>query len=455
MIDYKYGFEFAQAMDAQDPLKDFRDMFCIPKARSGKDAVYFCGNSLGPMPKALPAAMKEQLDGWAQFGVEGHWTKPCEWLPIHETVTRQAAKIVGGKDSEVVVMGTLTANLHHLMISFYNPTPDRYKILYESNAFPSDRYAVASQVDMIGKKLAPFADGMKEKFSADNALIEIQPRKGEVTLRAEDIEHIIDEQGDSIALIIIGGNNFYTGQVFDMQGITKKGHEKGCMVGFDLAHSVGNVRLNLHDWDVDFACWCSYKYLNSGPGGLGAIFVNERHHNNPALPRLMGWWGNDPKTRFEMRHDVDPFRSAEAWQVSNPPVFSMIPVRVSLDIFMKAGIDNLIEKSKKLTGYLEFLLDSLETDAFKIITPRNPEERGAQLSIVMKENGKKMFEALEKNGVIGDWREPDCIRIAPAPLFNSYSDVHHCVEIFAQELGLTMKTDPEMKKASSVRGCSL
>ena len=326
------------------------------------------------------------------------------------------------------------------MISFYNPTPQRYKILMEANAFPSDRYAVASQIDMMRKKLVPYAGKESAAFTAENAMIEIQPRKGEVTLRTEDIEKIIDEQGGSIALIMIGGNNFYTGQTFDMARITKKGHERGCMVGFDLAHSAGNVKLDLHGWGADFACWCPYKYLNSGPGGIGAIFVHERHHDNAALPRLMGWWSNNPKTRFQMRHDVDPFRTAEAWQMSNPPVFSLVPVRVSLDIFMEAGIDNLIAKSRKLTGYLEFLLDSLNTDAFKIITPRDPQQRGAQLSLIVSKNGRRVFEALEEAGVICDWREPDCIRVAPAPLFNKFEEIHKFVNIFAQELGL--KQDP-------------
>ncbi len=437
MTEYQQGIEFAKKMDAEDPLKGFRDKFAIPKAHDGRESIYFCGNSLGPMPKALPAAMQEQLDGWAKMGVEGHWTPPCDWLPIHETVTKQAANIVGAKPSEVVVMGTLTANLHHLMISFYNPTPKRYKILIESNAFPSDRYAVASQIDMMRKKLAPYGD--HAELTAQNAMIELQPRKGEVTLRAEDILKVIEEQGDEIALIMLGGNNFYTGQTFDMKRITEAGHKKGCMVGWDLAHSVGNVKLNLHDWNADFACWCPYKYLNSGPGGVGAIFVHERHHNNAALPRLMGWWSNDPKTRFQMKHDVDPFKTAEAWQMSNPPVFSMIPVRVSLDIFMEAGIDSLAVKSRKLTGYLEYLLDSLHSDDFKIITPRDPEQRGAQLSIVVKKDGRKIFDALTKAGVICDWREPDCIRVAPAPLFNRFAEVHEFARIFAHELGLPLE----------------
>ena len=444
-MKYEHGIAFAKKMDEADPLKGFRAKFDLPRDHHGNEAIYMCGNSLGPKPKALDAAMKEQFDGWAKLGVEGHWTPPCDWLPIHETVTKQTAAIVGGKPSEVVAMGTLTANLHQLMVSFYSPTPQRYKILYESNAFPSDRYAIASQIDMIAKKIAPFTDKGKEILTSDKAMIELQPRKGEVTLRTEDIERIIDEQGDSIAMIMIGGNNFYTGQKFDMTRITKKGHEKGCVVGFDLAHSVGNVELKLHDWGVDFACWCPYKYLNSGAGGIGGIFVHEKHHNNSELPRLMGWWANKPSTRFEMRHKIDPFTTAEAWQMSNPPVFSLIPVRVSLDIFMEAGMKNIFEKSKILTGYMEFLLDSMDTDKFKIITPRDPDQRGAQLSIVVKENGKKVFDALCAGGVIGDWRNPDCIRLAPAPLFNSYQDVYKCVEIFAGELGLSEK----MKSAAA------
>lgn len=439
-MKYEHGIAFAKRMDEADPLKGVREKFDLPRDRSGNEAVYFCGNSLGPKPKALDAAIREQLDGWGRLGVAGYWTPPCNWLPINETVRAQMAEIAGARPEEVAVTGTLTANLHSLMASFYNPTPGRYKILYESSAFPSDRYAIASQIDMIAKKMAPFSDAGKNILTAENAMIEIMPRKGEITLRMGDIEKIIAEQGDEIALIMIGGNNFYTGQKFDMARITEKGHEKGCMVGFDLAHSIGNVKLKLHDWGVDFACWCTYKYLNSGPGSVGALFVHEKHHGNETnLPRLTGWWANRPETRFEMRHEIDPFPTAEAWLMSNPPVLSRLPVQISLGIFMEAGMENVFEKSRNLTGYMEFLLDSLDTDKFKIITPRDPAQRGAQLSIVVKENGRAVFDRLHESGIIGDWRNPDCIRLAPAPLFNTYQDVYKCVEVFSRELGLSGK----------------
>ncbi|MBI4030520.1 MAG: kynureninase [Proteobacteria bacterium] len=417
-------------MDEADPLKAFRVRFDMPADKNGGKALYFCGNSLGAKPKNLSPALKEHLDIWAQRGVYGYQ----EWLPIYTRATKGLAALSGAKETEVVAMSTLSANLHHMMISFYNPTPERYKILYESNAFPSDSYVIASQIDMTGKKLTHFTGKKQSAFTRENAMIELRPRKGEATLRTEDIEKTIDEQGDSIALILIGGNNFYTGQTFDMERITKKGHEKGCVVGFDLAHSIGNVELKLHDWGVDFACWCSYKYLNSGPGAVAAIFIHERHHNNRDLPRLMGWWANRPETRFEMRQEIDAYTTAEAWQFSNVPVLTFLPLLASLDIFMEAGMKNILEKSRKLTGYMEFLLDSLETDKFKIITPRDPARRGAQLSIVVQENGKQVFDALAAAGVIGDWRNPDCIRLTPAPLYNSYEDVYKCVEIFAGAL---------------------
>jgi len=431
-MKYEHGLSFAQKMDENDPLRAFRAKFDMPQGKNGGEALYFCGNSLGAKPKNLEPALKEHLDIWAQRGVYGYQT----WLPIYMKATKSLAAIAGAKEAEVVAMGTLSANLHHMMISFYNPTPARYKILYESNAFPSDNYVIASQIDMMGKKLARFTGKAQSIFTRENAMIELQPRKGEVTLRMEDIEKAIDEQGDEIALILIGGNNFYTGQKFDMERITKKGHEKGCVVGFDLAHSIGNVELKLHDWGVDFACWCSYKYLNSGPGAPGAIFIHERHHNSPDLPRLTGWWANRPETRFEMRPVIDPYTTAEAWQFSNVPVLTFLPFLASLDIFMEAGIKNIFEKQRKLTGYMEFLLDSLNTDKFRIITPRDPAQRGAQLSIVVKEDGKKIFDALTEAGVVGDWRNPDCIRLTPAPLYNSFADVYKCVEIFAKALGL-------------------
>lgn len=434
-MEYEHGLSFAKKMDENDPLKSFRAKFDLPSGVNGGESIYFCGNSLGAKPKNISAAINEHLGIWADRGVYGYQ----EWLPIYAKATKNLASLSGAKETEVVAMGTLSANLHHMMISFYNPTPDRYKILYENNAFPSDRYVIASQIDMMAKKLERFTGRKQNTLTPENAMVELRPRKGEDTLRTEDIEKIIEEQGNEIALLLIGGSNFYTGQTFDMERITKKGHEKGCVVGFDLAHSIGNVELKLHDWGVDFACWCSYKYLNSGPGAVAAIFIHERHHNNPDIPRLMGWWANRPETRFEMRQEIDPYTSAEAWQFSNVPVLTFLPLLVSLDIFMEAGMKNIFEKSRKLTGYMEFLLDSLNTGQFKIITPRDPAQRGSQLSIVVRENGKQVFDALTAAGIISDWRNPDCIRVTPAPLYNTYEEVYRFIEIFAETISLAGK----------------
>jgi kynureninase len=370
--------------------------------------------------------MVQELDDWAAHGVEGHWNAKTPWLPYHEFLMKGAEHIAGAKPGEVVVMNSLTVNLHMMMVSFYRPTKARHKIVIEGNAFPSDQYAVKSQIKFHG-------------FEPETSLIELKPRAGEATLRHEDILEMIAREGDSIALIMMGGVNYYTGQLFDMAAITKAGHAKGCVVGFDLAHAAGNVKLQLHDWGVDFACWCSYKYLNGGPGALAGCFVHERHGNNPDLPRFAGWWGQDKKTRFKMGPDFHAIPGAEGWQVSNPPIFSLVPVKVSLDMFVEAGMERLTEKSRMLTGYLEFMLNGLGSDAFKILTPADPAQRGCQLSIVAQANGRAIFEALEKAGVICDWREPDCIRVAPVPLYNSFMDVYKFVEIFAGQLGLQEK----------------
>lgn len=420
-MSFETGTAFAQKMDKSDPLARFRGEFHIPKTKDGKDVIYLCGNSLGLQPKATEAAVCQELEDWKNLGVEGHVHAKNPWMPYHEFLTKQIAGLVGARPSEVVAMNGLTVNLHLMMVSFYRPTKTRHKIVIEGGAFPSDRYAVLSQIRFHG-------------FDPAVSLVELKPRAGEATLRSEDIEQYIAREGESIALILLGGVNYYTGQLFDMARITRAGHKQGAVVGFDLAHAAGNVPLRLHDWGADFACWCSYKYLNSGPGGVAGCFVHERHAENFDLPRFAGWWGHDKATRFKMGPEFHPMSGAEGWQLSNPPIFSLAAVKASLDMFDKIGMERLREKSEKLTGYLEFLLDALKSDAFRIMTPRNPAERGCQLSIVVTKNGRKAFEALTANGVVCDWREPDCIRVAPVPLYNSFADVHRFAEIFAGSL---------------------
>ena len=421
--NYQPGADFARQMDQADALRDFRAQFHIPKTKDGKDCIYLCGNSLGLQPKAVTESIMQELKDWQELGVEGHFHAKNPWLPYHEFLTASYARLVGAKDSEVVAMNTLSVNLHLMMVSFYRPTPLRRKIVIETHAFPSDRYAVYSQIAFHG--FDPAAD-----------LIELKPRDGEVLLREEDIEKTIREHGESIALIMLGGVNYYTGQVFDMARITRAGHEVGAKVGFDLAHAAGNINLRLHDWGVDFACWCSYKYLNSGPGSVAGCFVHERHGRSFDMPRFAGWWGNDKAKRFKMGPEFNPIEGAEGWQLSNPPILSLAAVKASLAIFDVAGMDRLRAKSLSLTGYLEYLLDSLKSDVFKILTPRDTTFRGCQLSIVVRDNGRAVFNALEEAGVVCDWREPDCIRVAPVPLYNSYHDVYEFVRIFAAQLGL-------------------
>jgi len=420
MNDQKSNFEssedFARHMDAQDSLKHFREKFYIPKQEAGEDVLYFTGNSLGLQPKATRNYIEQELKDWETFGVEGHFHAKNPWMPYHEFVTDGLAKIVGAKKSEVVAMNSLTANLHFLMVSFYRPTKERYKIIIEADAFPSDKYAVKSQISFHG-------------FDVKNSLIELKPRENETTLRTEDILKTIEENSDSLALVLLGGVNYYTGQKFDFETITQAGQNAGATVGFDLAHAAGNVELRLHDWNADFAAWCSYKYLNSGPGGIAGIFVHERHHENANLPRFAGWWGHEKETRFLMDDEFVPIKSAESWQLSNPPIFQLAALKASLDIFEEAGMKNLIEKSKKLTSYLEFLLSEIETDRIEIITPTNENERGCQLSIRGKNADKNLFKAISEKGVIADWREPDVIRVAPVPLYNSFTDCWKFVEI--------------------------
>lgn len=407
---FQNTLEYAKQQDAKDPLSSFRKKFHIPKNTSGEELVYLCGNSLGLQPRITSDYIKEELTDWASLGVEGHTQGKHPWLPYHEFLTENMAKIVGAKPSEVVVMNTLTTNLHLMMVSFYQPTKTKYKIVVESDAFPSDKYAVGSQLRFHG-------------IDPKEGLILWKPRQGEALCRFEDLEEIMKNQGDEIALLMIGSTNYYTGQSFPLKKITELGHKYNCMVGFDLAHGAGNIQPNLHESGADFAVWCTYKYLNSGPGSLGGCFVHERHASNEKLNRFAGWWGHNKKTRFNMRQEFDALSGAEGWQLSNPPILSMAAIRASLDTFAEAGFENLRKKSEKLTGYLEFLLDEMKNDAINVITPRNPEERGCQLSIQVKNADRKLHTKLTEAGVISDWREPDVIRIAPTPLYNSFEDV--------------------------------
>lgn len=420
-MSYSLDPNTAVELDARDALASYRQRFHIPKTQDGQECIYFCGNSLGLQPRSVEAAVQQELNDWKVLGVEGHLHAKNPWYSYHELLTKQSAALVGAKPFEVVVMNSLTVNLHIMMTSFYRPNKSRYKILIEAGAFPSDRYAVESQIRLHG-------------FDPKTALIEWQPRKDEKTLQIEDLEKIVMREGDRIALILIGGVNYYTGQFFDLQKITALGHKKNCMVGFDLAHAVGNVVLNLHEWNVDFACWCSYKYLNSGPGGVGGCFIHEKHCQDKDIPRFWGWWGHDKKERFKMEPEFKVMSGAEGWQLSNPPILSLAAVKASLDIFHEIGIDKLRVKSMQLTGYLSFLLGSLKSDKFFIMTPSVPGQRGCQLSIVVKKDGKKVFQELAKQGIICDWREPDCMRVAPVPLYNSYSDVYKFFEVFKKAI---------------------
>lgn len=415
MSNYKLGLEFAKQLDQNDELSLFRNQFHIPKDKNGNELIYMTGNSLGLQPKSTKEYINQELEDWANLGVEGHTDAKNPWLRYHEYLTESIANIVGAKPIEVVVMNTLTTNLHLMMVSFYQPTKTRYKILIESDAFPSDKYAVESQLRHHG-------------FDDKEGLILWKSRKGEELLHYEDLESILENHGESIALIMIGGVNYYTGQYFDLKRITKLGHKFGCMVGFDCAHGAGNVALNLHESEADFAVWCTYKYLNSGPGSLAGCFVHERHAYNKALNRFTGWWSHNKQTRFNMRHEFDVLPGAEGWQLSNPPILSMAAIKASLDIFNEIGINKLVEKSKKLTGYFEFLLKQLGEDNIRIITPINPDERGCQLSIQVKNADKSLHQKLTEAGVISDWREPDVIRCAPVPLYNSFQDVYQMVE---------------------------
>lgn len=420
-MSYRNEKNYALEKDNQDPLHPFRSKFHIPQ-HQGEDKIYFTGNSLGLQPKDAQKALQQELDDWAKYGVEGHFEAKNPWFSYHEMFKAKLAKVVGAKAEEVTAMGGLTANLHFLMVSFFRPEGKRTKIMCEAKAFPSDQYALESQLNFHG-------------LSPEKDLIELHPRAGEYHLRKEDVLAKIEEHKDSLALIMIGGVNYYTGQLMPMKSITEAGHKAGAIVGFDCAHAAGNVALELHDWEVDFAAWCSYKYLNSGPGSTAGIFVHEKHANKPELPRFAGWWGTPPDDRFLMKKGFQPDYGADGWQLSNAPVLAMAVQNLSLDIYNEAGRERLIKKQLDLTAYLEFILNDIshrkENINFEIITPK---ERGSQLSILTHGSGKELFNQISEKGVVADWREPNVIRIAPVPLYNSYMDVYRFGQVIENSL---------------------
>ncbi len=414
-MTFENTLDFAIKMDQNDPLKEFRKQFHFPNFHK-KTIRYFTGNSLGLQPVKAKTYISEELEDWAKYGVEGHFHSRRPWFSYHEQLTDKVAKIVGAKSLEVVVTHSLTTNLHLLMVSFYRPSGKRTKILCEAKAFPSDQYALESQVKFHG-------------LSTETDLIEVSPRPGEHLIREEDIIAKIHELGETLALVMIGGVNYYTGQLFDMKSITLAAHQVGAIAGFDLAHAAGNVNLLLHDWNVDFAAWCGYKYLNSSPGGVSGMFVHERHAEDNTLPRFAGWWGHDKNTRFLMEPGFQPIKGAEGWQLSNAPVLGMAAHLASIEIFDEAGMEQIGEKRDLLTAYLEFVIDDISARNrnrvnFELITPRDKTKRGSQLSIMAKGQGKTLFDALSAEGVVADWREPNVIRVAPVPLYNSFEDCY-------------------------------
>lgn len=424
-MQFENTSSFAQQMDAKDPLKKYRDQFYLPNFTS-KPVIYFTGNSLGLQPKTTQKYIQEELDAWAKYGVEGHFLAEKPWFSYHEFLSAKAAKIVGALEKEVVITHSLSTNIHLLMVSFYRPEGKRTKILCEAKAFPSDQYILQTQVKYHG-------------LDPDTTIVEIAPREGEHLINEEDIYAKIEELGDELALIMIGGVNYYSGQLFDMKTITEKGHAVGAKVGFDLAHAAGNIATQLHDWNVDFAAWCTYKYLNSSPGGVSGLFVHEKHLKDKSIHRFGGWWGHDKSVRFLMEHDFQPMETAEAWQLSNAPVLGMAAHLASLDIFDEVGMEQLVAKRDILTAYLEFIIDDVskmygEKCSFEIITPRDKSKRGAQLSMLVHGEAKKLFDFLTNEGVIADWREPNVIRMAPVPLYNSFEDIYRFGQILAKAL---------------------
>ena len=425
---FQPGRDFAVALDRGDPLGRFRDEFHIPRSENGEEEIYFVGNSLGLLPRRAPKYVEEELEKWRRLAVKAHFAGENPWMPYHELLAEPMARLVGASASaslsEVVTMNSLTVNLHLMMTSFYRPTRERHRILLEEHAFPSDDYAVESQAVVHG-------------FDPAEALVRLRPGEGKHTIVTADVARVLEHEGESIALVLLPGVQYYTGQAFEIEAITRLAHEKGCVVGFDLAHAAGNLVLRLHEWNVDFAVWCTYKYLNSGPGSVGACFVHERHGMQPDLPRLAGWWGHDKKSRFRMEPGFRPIPGAEGWQLSNPPILSLAAIRASLDIFMEAGgMEPLREKSLRLTGYLEWLLRQELAGSVEILTPADPHQRGCQLSLRVKSKvpGRAVLEKLEASGVVCDWREPDVIRVAPVPLYNRYEEVHRFVEILRSAL---------------------
>ncbi len=412
-MNFKNDLDFGRQLDEQDSLKHLRDKFFIPQ-HNEKDCIYFTGNSLGLQPKSVKNYIQQVLDDWAMLGVEAHFHARNPWIPYHEIFPQQLSKIIGALPHEIVVMNQLTVNLHLLMVTFYRPTKERYKIICESKAFPSDQYAFESQVKY-------------HRYNPNDAIIEVAPGEGEHILRTEDIIKTIKQRGNETALVLFGGINYYTGQYYDLKVITQAAHEVGAFAGFDLAHAAGNVELRLHDWNIDFACWCSYKYLNSGPGGIAGVYIHEKHATNTSLLRFAGWWGYTKETRFKMEKGFEAIPTAEGWQLSNQPVLLLAAHKASLDIFDEAGINNLHQKRKMLTVYTHFIINNinerLHKKVIEIITPSDEDKRGCQVSMFMLQKGKEIFDALTAQGVIADWREPNVIRVAPVPLYNTFKDV--------------------------------
>lgn len=413
LASFENSLDFAKKIDQNDPLRNYRDLFHIPK-HNNQDCIYFTGNSLGLQPKKTKEYILEELEDWAKYGVEGHFEAKRNWFGYHHFLTEKMATIVGAKPIEVVAMNTLSVNLNLLMVSFYRPQGKRTKIMMEAAAFPSDHYAMQQQVRFHG-------------LNPQDEIILLEPSEGAHCIDTEAILNEIEKHKDSLALVMLGGVNYYTGQFFDLEKITKKAHEVGALAGYDLAHAAGNVVLNLHDWNVDFACWCSYKYLNSGPGGVSGVFIHEKYANSPELPRFAGWWGNDEKTRFLMQREFVPQEGAAGWQMSNAQILPMAAHLASIELFDEAGIQNLRAKSEKLTGFLEFLLQDIAE--IQIITPSNPLDRGCQLSLIAKKEAKPLFQFLKEKGLVADWREPDVIRVAPVPMYNTFEDVYRFVAI--------------------------
>lgn len=421
MTQFENSKTFANSLDSKDELSRYRNKFIFPQ-HQGRNVLYFTGNSLGLQPADAKAAIISECDDWARWGVEGHFHAKNPWYSYHEMFAEGAAKLVGALQEEVVMMNQLTVNLHLLLTTFYRPDKKRKKILFETKPFPSDQYAFESHAKIHG-------------LNPDDVLVELQPREGELTLRTEDITSKIEELGDELALVCIGAVNYFTGQFFDLKTITASAHAQGAYAGFDLAHAAGNLPLQLHEWEVDFACWCTYKYLNSGPGSVAGAYIHQKHVHNTTLPRLAGWWGNKKETRFRMLPKFDPMESAEAWQLSNAPVFNMAIHKVALDMFTEAGIDNLRKKSIGLTAYLEYILSETEKtsgQSLKIITPKNKEERGAQLSVIVEGRDKSLIKQLAEHGVVVDWREPNVIRLAPVPLYSTYGDIYDLGQILGK-----------------------